>query len=649
VADTPAGYDTALRPVDVVLQRPEVRARVQLSVEERELLAKRFHLSTDELVEIEAGYYRPLDACHLEECFLLRDAGRSLTQSGVPTLRQAEICLDWVCRQVLLRETAGNLIPPVYVLRQGHGSARERALVFIALLNQLHIPGCMLAWPEAVPGGARTVLAGVVAGNPEKSTLYLFDPRLGRPVSGPGGKGIATLADLRQQPALFPVSKEDAARPEVLLACPLLALAPRIRFLEKKLIVHEQVVLGIEPAKALARLEKAAGEAVGVWNPPAVADRVACNSPIRMLRFFLPVSEGGVDRGTRRERFDAELVRMSDVMRRLADLRLRGERALIVNQDAQNRLLLMAKQMFSPYGLETHAFLLHGQYEKAAKRLDMIASAYDDMDFSPLSQQAFEQELVGWCALAHQAYLAQIRKLPKGDELVARLWHEDQYLLTLMEAQEKPNPQKQKKTILTVALLTALRGSLGAEVHYLQAQNWQEQAEKAQASWQRFMAAGDAAKARKVQQRAYESWQNAAGLWRKCVERHSLDRSNLSSRLKAAHDLTERNQVQWATSVWNYLLTDLYRSAAARLNLARALEHLGNKEECLHRLTELAQLLAEARPELQQHIDEFSKRAAAAGMSKEFAESMTRDTGPQGGFATLTETVQRRLGELKGN
>jgi hypothetical protein len=643
-----SGLRNALRLFEAQLQRPEARAQLQLTSEERELLDKRFHLDQGEFAEIEASFFRPLDAYHLEECFLLRDVARAVKQPGAAPLQQAELCLDWVCRQVLLRETAADLVPPSYVLRQGYASARERALVLLALLRQLQISACVVAWPEAAPGGARTVLAGVVAGTPDKTDIYLFDPRLGRPVPGPGGKGIATLADLRKQPALFAVSKEDAAaRPEVLLSCPLLALAPRLRFLEKHLAVQEQVALGVDPAKELARLEKAAGEAVGVWNPPAGADRVACNSPTRMLRSFLPRAEGGLDSGLRQARLEDELTRKWQLSRRLMAMGLLGPQALIRSSDAQTRLVELATRLTQSFALDGRSFLLRGQYDKAAKRLDMIASAYDDLEFSPLEQNVFVRELREWCQRTDDAHLAKIRQLPNAQALIDRVWSDDQYLLTLIEAAEKPSPQKQKKTIVTVVLLTVLKDSLGAEVHYLLAENWQEKAERAQAAW-RLASAGDPARAAKLAERAQDSWQTTAGWWRKCLERYSLEPSSLAPRLKTALDLTDRGDIGQVTSVWNYLMTDIHRSSAARLNLARALEHGGKKDEALHHLGELQQSLAAFRsnPALKQALAEFTTRARAERKSSEFLDSLARDLGPQGGIQALGQMAHFRIREI---
>ena len=72
------------------------------------------------------------------------------------TLERARLAFDWVVRQVTLKERARQvryntqddmLRPPQFVLQLGSGTAQERTLVFLALLQQLGIDCCMIACP----------------------------------------------------------------------------------------------------------------------------------------------------------------------------------------------------------------------------------------------------------------------------------------------------------------------------------------------------------------------------------------------------------------------------------------------------------------------------------------------------------------------
>src|SRR5439155_25509433 len=140
-------------------------------------------------------------AHHLEVCFLLRDAARSLeaqlhTAGGKPVkqtpLARAKAGFAWVVRQVRLpagEPADEEAAPPAPVLYRGHGTALERALVFLALLEQFGLDeddtsalqGCLVFCPDD-KGTRRLWACGVASGE----SLYLFDPRLGLPVPGPG-------------------------------------------------------------------------------------------------------------------------------------------------------------------------------------------------------------------------------------------------------------------------------------------------------------------------------------------------------------------------------------------------------------------------------------------------------------------------------
>ena len=96
---------------------------------------------------------------------------RSLRLDRLAPREQARACFDWVMRQVQLRDRAGDALPPDFVLRRGWGTALERAQIFLAVLQQLGIDGCMLAVPGK-PGepALRYWLPGALIGK----EIYLF-------------------------------------------------------------------------------------------------------------------------------------------------------------------------------------------------------------------------------------------------------------------------------------------------------------------------------------------------------------------------------------------------------------------------------------------------------------------------------------------
>src|SRR5262249_54475451 len=96
----------------------------------------------------------PLDAHYLDQCLLLRAAANSLELKDRSPLEQAKAAFAWVMRQVRLQESEGVLLPSQFILRRGWGTAEERALIFLAMLDQLRIPSGMLAFKPEEQGKA---------------------------------------------------------------------------------------------------------------------------------------------------------------------------------------------------------------------------------------------------------------------------------------------------------------------------------------------------------------------------------------------------------------------------------------------------------------------------------------------------------------
>ena len=220
-------------------EKPALRPP-SLTEEQKSWLHDNLNLSDDELKEVESSNYTRLDHQHLFRCFLMRDAASALEVKGVrgkaggqpvreKPLDQAARAFAWVMRQVRLHQHKGDEVPPSFVVRRGWGTALERSLVFLALLEQLGDPnalqpelfGFLLQIPNA-SGGVRLWACGVVIGDGKE--VYLFDPHLGLPLPGPKGEGIATLAQAREQPDVlsqlnvgakihYPVTAEQARGP----------------------------------------------------------------------------------------------------------------------------------------------------------------------------------------------------------------------------------------------------------------------------------------------------------------------------------------------------------------------------------------------------------------------------------------------------
>lgn len=311
-------------------EKPALRPP-SLTEREKDWLHENLNLGDGELKEVERTHFTQLDKHHLFRCFLMRDAASALEVKGVrgkaggqvvpeKPLDQAAHAFAWVMRQVRLRPQKGEAAPPSFVLRRGWGTALERALVFLALLEQLgdadatqpKLLGFLLQTLDDA-GGMRLWACGVVVGDGKE--VYLFDPHLGLPLPGPKGEGIATLAQAREQPDVlsqlnvgeklhYPVTAEQARQAQAQLVAPLSALSPRMRYLQEKLLAPVvRVRIAVDGAAALERV-KAACSAGAAKQPSVMVARDHCT----LLQRFLPVEEGGMDTTFRMTRFNLDLV-----------------------------------------------------------------------------------------------------------------------------------------------------------------------------------------------------------------------------------------------------------------------------------------------------------------------------------------------------
>ena len=268
-------------------------------------------LGADEFKEIERSSYGPLDAHHLDGCFLLGDAARSLglldSDKNLSTLEKATIAFDWVVRQVRLDRSSGErdqtpqFIPPQFVLRRGYGASQDRAVCLLSLLDQFGCEGCLLRFPrDGKDADDKTPLrvCGVRIRDGDHDDICLFDTWLGMPIPAADGKGVATLADVQKQPHLYATLGIEAADSfavtpaAALLVCPLSALAPRLAELESELQGSGMTIhlANLDLKSKVQRFEKSL-KAAGVGDTPVLVPGPLVNN----LRAFLASSEGGID------------------------------------------------------------------------------------------------------------------------------------------------------------------------------------------------------------------------------------------------------------------------------------------------------------------------------------------------------------------
>ena len=114
-------------------------------------------LSPVDREDIRSATFSSHDSVYVSDCLMMRDAARSLALTGLPPEQQVELAFAWVCRQVYLqpwlrvpdRHEGATALSPTAVLRRGFGSGLERMYVFLALLQQLELDGCLIGAPDA--------------------------------------------------------------------------------------------------------------------------------------------------------------------------------------------------------------------------------------------------------------------------------------------------------------------------------------------------------------------------------------------------------------------------------------------------------------------------------------------------------------------
>ncbi len=512
---------SALQQINTELSEKSTLRPPPLTQEQKDWLRKHINLDEKELAEIESGHYTLLDGHHLERCFLMRDAARALEiesrrdgaeGSGEKPLDQAARAFAWVMRQVRLRERDGEAIPVTFALRRGWGNAAERALIFLALLEQLGDPsapnpellGCLLQAPDD-SGRMRLWACGVVIG--DSKDVYLFDPRLGLPLPGANGQGIATLAEVRQHPEIlaqlnadekqrYDVTAEQVKAAQALLVYPLSAFAPRMRHLQETVLAPAvRVRLGVDPAKGRERLTAAGAET----QMP--------RDKITLLYHFLPARESGAETMppgdpramSRMYRFMQEIVPRSAFPPQFGNNPNFPLDSDLGRQIWQQFTAPFLKSMLEPG--QSRDLLLRGRYSAAEPELVKEREYWRDQQKQRANAANLEQKVQAWINQATHEYALKLTATdPRERE----------------EAEQKINALWDERHIAPVyaLLFSAVAEARNPEVSYQLALCSQEQAEQLQARLDRRGPAREAAEQEKVQQ----AWQDARDAWKQYEE-----------------------------------------------------------------------------------------------------------------------------------
>lgn len=217
----------------------------------------------------------------IQEAVWLRDVSRWAQGDDFDAVARAEALFDWTVRNVQLdAEDKSVPLRPWQTLMYGYGTARQRAWVFALLCRHQGLDVVMLALPDpgtadAVPAATRFWLPALF----KDGQLYLFDTRLGLPIPGPGGKGVATLRQLQDDPALvrqmdlddasYPVSEAQLQQVSVLLVADPFDLSRRARLVEVQLSGDDQLALTSNSAMLVDQLKAVPGvDEVRLWEFP---------------------------------------------------------------------------------------------------------------------------------------------------------------------------------------------------------------------------------------------------------------------------------------------------------------------------------------------------------------------------------------------
>ncbi len=486
----------ALQNVNVALSHESIPRAAPLDAQNQELLQKDLHLSDDEMAEINAENYTLLDGWHLDGAFLLHDAAtHALEPEEVGVDLPAPAPLDrsaaafaWVVREVRLADpTAIGLTPPQFALRRTSGTPMERALVYLNLLDQLGAAdetetsppgqaeapppflGCLVYCRNKPADAPRLWACGVILnGGPD---VYLFDPRLGLPLPGANGKGVATLSDVCKDASLLKQLDVDAAHPydvtaeqartaELHVVCSLSSLAPRMAHLQKDLLPPLRVSLAHDLRGDLKIVNKAAAKVEGA-KPPVMV----WGEGTSVLRRFLPADEGGADKGwpegfplaslvgfanpndpTRVQMQRLQLFRLQlapwDVMpAQFHDMDKFPYNVGLGLRVREGFLAPFARMMIDPQSPRDR--MLRGEFDKAAVDL-VAASARMKIQLdrrAETSTAELEKEVDAWVDTARHAYADQLRAQDKGspaaveaaNKAVEAVWADATPVVTLLQ------------------------------------------------------------------------------------------------------------------------------------------------------------------------------------------------------------------------
>jgi hypothetical protein len=232
-----------------------------------------------------ARVFDAVDPRHIQEAIWLRDISRWAHGEGYDDVSRATALFDWTIRNIQL-EPDDRRLPrrPWQTLLYGRGTADQRAWVFALLCRQQGLDVVLLGMPSAPAADGKagensTAKKFWLPALFSEGNLYVFDTRLGLPIPGPNGKGVATLEQLRKDDALFrqldvegakyPLTADSLKNVEIDLVADPFSLSRRAAQLEVNLSGDDRLVLSTKPSALAERLKSVPGvNAIRLWSLP---------------------------------------------------------------------------------------------------------------------------------------------------------------------------------------------------------------------------------------------------------------------------------------------------------------------------------------------------------------------------------------------
>ncbi len=452
----------ALRGLNDNLRNDEALPRPASLTPERERALALVPLSPGDLDEIHNWNYSAHDPAYLTECLYLRDVAQSLKIPNLTPDQLADLAFAWVCRSVALgvpllwpneqRTLVVTAVPPTYVLRRGHGSALERMYVFLALLQQLELEGCLIGPTNPGEVGSWSLLGtdrkALLGGPPRPfwavgvrigSDIKMYDPWRGEAFPA-NWNALHTNPEAYQSwfentGNLSRIKADDMKLAAIHLAVPVNALSPRMEMLHQKLKDPLGVQLAISPNRLQANF---ADPKPAFWNPPN--DRYAYG---RVARTFLPRDLGGSDEAPSSNRLYDLYWQDQEPKISIRLPELQGLDTPLVN----DRLIMTVRNMYNHSFLEApypRERIQRGQFQVAIR--DLTEKRDNFRRYRELLHNTTNVDKVirDWCVRAKELYDNLARTVLIADKearaaataeaqmLIEKHWHEEGGAVSLM-------------------------------------------------------------------------------------------------------------------------------------------------------------------------------------------------------------------------